>query len=171
MAEQMRWGDFYFYFKRWVNQNRHTGNEINHGYRILNCCAYVFALFVCFFPSLRGRQEDKNLLFLRSHLPTPVAGASAASDWPVGRGRTPPPSPPSSLAKPLAMNYGAATITANCLDEKQALPHLPIWASASAAGPDHSFRSSLWLRPEQVSRWHFTLQEMWVCAEMHAGDW
>lgn len=37
--------------------------------------------------------------------------------------------PPLSLAKPLAMNYGAATITANCLDEKQALLHLPLCIS------------------------------------------
>lgn len=45
------------------------------------------------------------------------------------RQTTSPPPPPLFLAKPLAMNYGAATITANWLDEKQALPHLPLCVS------------------------------------------
>lgn len=31
-----------------------------------------------------------------------------------------------SPSRPLAVNYGAATITANCLDEKEAVPHFAL---------------------------------------------
>lgn len=63
-------------------------------------------------------------------LVSPILACCCLADLLEEAEHTPIPTPPLlSVAKPLAMNYGTATITANCLDETQTLPDLPLCVS------------------------------------------